>query len=93
MTYDSARLANFGRDTARSYASFLRAQERMVEEINAAIEGGIGPRKVAHDLMGRCASREAQVNLLTVLGALVELERIPKAVFEPFEDGIRPRRI
>lgn len=86
-------MANFGRDTARAYTSLLRAQERLVEEINTAINSGVKPIKVAHDLMGRCSTHEARMNLLSVLSALTTLEKIPQSVFEPFETGIRPKRV
>lgn len=93
MQYDSSRVANFGRDTARMYRTFLRSQERLVLEINEAIEIGISPIKVAHDLLGRCPDREAMLDLLSVLSALAEMGKIPKAVFEPFKKGIQPRRL
>ena len=91
--YDSSRMANFGRDTARTYTTFLKAQERLAEEINNAIDNGVSPVKVAHDLMGRCPNREAMVNLLSVLSALDAMGKIPKALYQPFEKGIRPRRV
>lgn len=91
--YDASRMANFGRDTARAYTAFLRAQERLVLEVNEAIESGISPLKVAHDLLGRCSDREAMVNLMSVISALADMEKIPKSVFEPFKKGIRPRRV
>lgn len=91
--YDSSRMANFGRDTARTYTTFLRTQERLVLEVNEAIENGISPLKVAHDLLGRCPDREAMANLLSVLSALAKMEKIPSAVIEPFKQGVRPRRM
>lgn len=93
MTYDPSSMANFGRDTARAYTRFLKAQERMTKEINEALEGGISALKVAHDLLGRCADREEMQNLLSILSALAHLEKIPKEVVAPFEKGIRPRRV
>lgn len=93
MMYDTSRMANFGRDTARAYASFIRAEERLVEEINSALEQGISPIKVAHDLVGRCPDHEARVNVVSVIYALVEMKKIPKAVYAPFEKGIRPIRV
>ncbi len=91
--YETTRMANFGRDTAKAYGRFLKTQDRLAEEINDAVTSGIKPLKVAHDLMGRCASQEERINLLTVLSALTHLEKIPAGVFEPFEKGIRPRRV
>lgn len=91
--YDASRLANFGRDTSRAYAAFLRAQAKLCEEINAAIESGVKPIKVAHDVMGRCATHEARVDLMSVLIALAQMGKIPEGVTEPFEQGIRPRRL
>lgn len=92
-SYDTARLANYGRDTARAYTAFVKAQDKLAREINLAIEEGVKPLKVAHDMMGRCPGHEAKVHLLSVIAALVELKKIPESVFEPFEQGIKPRRV
>lgn len=91
--YDTSRMANFGRDAAKAYAGLLRTQERLVDEINAAIEAGVKPIKISYDLMGRCATQEATVNLLTVLTALTRMEKIPSSILEPFEKGIYPKRV
>lgn len=93
MEYDAARMANFGRDTARAYASFTKAQERMASEINTAVEAKVSLLKIAHDVMGRCPDREAQINLLSVIYALVKTGKIPEGIYEPFVKGIKPRRV
>lgn len=86
-------MANFGRDTSKSYMTFLQRQDRLAEEINQAITDGIKPIKIAYDVMGRCSSREAQVHLLTVLNAMAHLKKIPESLLKPFEEGIRPKRV
>lgn len=91
--YDATKLANHGRDTARAYKRFRLAEETLCEEINAAITMGIKPIKIAHDVLGRCASQEAKVDLMSSLIAMAKLGHIPKSVVEPFEKGIRPKRI
>jgi hypothetical protein len=90
MGYDASRIANFGRDTARAYGAFLRAEKKLCDEINAAIEAGIKPIKITHDVLGRCSTREAQIDLMSALLALAEMEKIPKSVAEPFADRYTP---
>lgn len=91
--YDASRLANFGRDSARAYASFNRASTSLVNEISYAVDEGVSPVKIAHDLMGRCSTHEARVDLLTIISSLAQLGKIPQSVYEPFEKGIRPKRV
>jgi len=91
--YDASRIANFGRDSARAYAGLIRAQEKLVKEINQAIAEGVKPLKIAHDVMGRCADHEQRVNLLSVIIASVQKGDIPQSIVDPFEEGIRPRRV
>jgi len=93
MIYDASRMANFGRDTAKSYSAFLRAEKKLSAEVNAAIEDGVKPLKVAHDLMGRCGSHEERINLLSALIALSKMGHIPESVVEPFDEGLKPRRV
>lgn len=93
MSYDASRMANFGRDTSRAYTTLLRSEERMVIEINEALEEGVSPLKVAHDLVGRCSDREAMVNLVVVISALSKMEKIPKSVYGAFSKITRPRRL
>lgn len=93
LEYDASRMANFGRDIARTYAAFLRTQDKLCTEINTAIDSGITPTKIAYDVMGRCGTQQEAINLLSVLTASVRVEKIPPSVIEPFEQGIRPRRI
>lgn len=91
--YEASRLANFGRDAAKSYIAFAKTEDRLVEEINKAVDNGIAPLKIAHDVMGRCLRQEARHNLLSILLVLAENDKIPKSVVEPFEAGIRTRRV
>lgn len=91
--YDASRLANFGRDNARAHAAFSRSAEKLQNEINAAIEEGVSPVKIAHDVFGRCNDRKDQHNLLSSLMAMVQMGKIPQEVLDPFDKGIRPRRI
>lgn len=91
--YDASRMANFGRDTSRAYAAFLRSEKKLCAEINAAIESGVKPIKVTHDVMGRCSTHEARVDLMSALIALAQMGKIPEEIAEPFEQGIRPRRV
>lgn len=91
--YDASRLANFGRDTSIAYSRFRRVEEKMREEIHAALADDVSPTKIAYDLMGRCSTHDAQVDLLSVLLALAQMEKIPMSVVEPYETGIRPKRI
>jgi len=91
--YDASRLANLGRDSGRMFSALLRSEERLASEINNAIEEGIKPLKIAHDLFGRCPDRESQLNLLSVLMSLAQMDRIPESIIEPFEKGIRAKRI
>lgn len=93
MEYDTSRIANFGRDAAAAYRRFIKAEEKLVTEINAALDNGVKPIKIAHDVMGRCQSHEDRVNLMSALMALAKMEKIPESVVEPFEKGIRPRRV
>lgn len=90
--YDASRLANFGRDTSRAYAAFLRAEEKLCLEINEAIGAGIKPIKIAHDIMGRCSNHQARVDLLSTLVALAQMKKIPQSVIDPFEEGLRVKR-
>lgn len=93
MDYDASRIANFGRDTARAYGSFLRSEKKLCDEINAAIEAGIKPIKITHDVLGRCSTRETQIDLMSALLALAQMGKIPQSVADPFTDGIRPKRV
>jgi hypothetical protein len=92
-TYEASRMANFGRDTAKAHSTFTRSTEKLAAEINAAIDNGIKPIKVAHDVMGRCSSREMQIELLSSLMALAQMNKIPQSVVDPFEGGIRVKRV
>lgn len=91
--YEASRIANYGRDVSKAYASFLKTQERLLEHIQEALDNNISPTKIAHDMMGRCPSRQMQIDLLSVIHALVKLEKLPESVLEPFNDGIMPRRV
>lgn len=91
--YNAIRLANYGRDASRAYLSFLRAEERLEREINSAIDQGIKPIKIAHDVMGRCVDQEARIDLLSMLIAMANIGKIPQTVVDPFEKGIRAKRI
>lgn len=91
--YDVARLANFGRDASRSYTALLRVQDRLCQEINDAIASGIKPIKITHDVLGRCATREAQVDLMSLLIGSAKMGKIPMAIADPFEKGVRARRV
>ena len=93
VKYDAARLANFGRDTSRAYSAFLRAEKKLCAEINEAIDNGIKPIKIAHDVMGRCSTHEARIDLLSSLIALAQMGKIPQTVVDPFEEGLRAKRI
>lgn len=92
-TYEASRLANFGRDTSKAHTSFVRSRERLATEINAAIDSGIKPIKIAHDAMGRCSSREQRIDLLSALVAMAKMGHIPESVVEPFDKGIHVKRI
>lgn len=91
--YDASRVANFGRDTSSAYSKFVRSEQKLIDEINDAIDNGVKPVKIAHDVMGRCRSQEDRLNLLSVLVASSKMGRIPESVLKPFEEGIRARRI
>lgn len=92
-SYDASRMANFGRDTSKAYHRFKNFEIKLSKEINDALEAGISPIKIAHDLFGRCSDREEQHNLLAVLSASVQMDHIPESVLKPFEKGIFPKRV
>lgn len=91
--YDSTRMANYGRDMVREYGRLTNVRDRMVKEINLGLDSGVSPVKLGHDLMGRCVNRDEMVSLMAILQALVKIGTIPARILEPFEKGIRPRRI
>jgi len=71
----------------------MKAEERLKTEINSAIEAGVKPIKIAHDVVGRCATREAAIDLMSAMIAMAKMGHIPESVVEPFEGGIRVRRV
>lgn len=91
--YDASRVANFGRDMGKAYGRFIKADERLSQEINSAIDSGVSPLKVAHDLFGRCIDHEERINLMSVIIAMAQTKKIPESVAEPFKKGITPRRV
>lgn len=91
--FDVVRLANFGRDTSRTYSAFLRSQDKLCDEINAALASGVKPIKITHDVLGRCATHEARVDLMSVLIGSAKMGKIPQEVADPFEKGVRARRV
>lgn len=91
--YDVSRIANFGRDTARAYNSFQKSSLKLTEEINKAIDHGVPPVKITHDMLGRCSTREAGVDLMTSVIALAQMGKIPQSVADPFDKGVHVRRV
>lgn len=91
--YSVSRLANFGRDVSRAHSTFIKAEDRLKNEINQAVEAGVKPIKIAHDVVGRCSTRDAAIDLMSAMMAMAKMGHIPESVVEPFEEGVRVRRI
>lgn len=92
-SYDSIRMANYGRDMAREHARMVKTRDRFVKEVNLGLDSGVSPLKLGHDLMGRCNSRDEMLALVSILQILVDYGSIPPKILEPFDKGIRPRRV
>lgn len=92
-SYDSSRMANYGRDMAREHARMIKTRDRFVKEVKLGLDSGISPLKLGHDLIGRCNGRDEMLSLVSILQIMVDHGSIPPKILEPFKTGIRPRRI
>jgi hypothetical protein len=91
--YDTSKLANLGRNVAQDYARWIKSTERMMTEINAALEAGLNVRQIEQALLGRCADREAMLNVLSTLSAKVKMGDLDQEFEDVASAGVIARRV